>query len=170
MPSLAKQLPSQEDVDDRGSRRVRVRLDLANDELGGAAVRVHDLSTEGLLIETSARLQQGARLTITLPSAGVAEAEIIWSSGRFFGGRFIEPLSPAVLRAASAESPVVWPDFPGSPPEGSARRSNAGRELVDGQRPLNDLRRTYGERLRIIVGGSALLWTTVAGLMWVAVA
>ncbi len=169
MPSLAKQLPSQEDVDDRGSRRVRVRLDLAGDELGAAAVRLHDLSTEGLLIETDAQLQQGARVTVTLPSAGAAEAEIVWSSGRFFGGRFVEPLSPAVVRAASTESPVVWPDFPGSPPEGSARRSRAARELIETQRPLNDVRLAYGERLRVIVGGSALLWTAAAGLMWVAV-
>ncbi len=169
MPSLAKQLPSQENADDRGSRRVRVQLDLAGGDLGAATVRVHDLSTEGLLIETDTLLQQGAHVTVSLPSAGVAEAEIVWSSGRFYGGRFIEPLSPAVLRAASAESPVVWPDFPGSPPDGSARRTRAARELIEAQRPLNDARRAYGERLRIIVGGSALLWTAAAGLMWVAV-
>ena len=55
-------------------------------------VVVHDLSEDGLLVESPIPLAQGEILEVVIPEAGIVQAEVAWSSsGRFFGCRFKEP-------------------------------------------------------------------------------
>lgn len=63
-------------------------------------ILVHDLSSEGLLIESPTVLQIGESLAIDLPNAGSRDAIVVWSSSKFYGCRFAEPLSPAAVSAA----------------------------------------------------------------------
>ncbi len=65
-----------------------------------APVVIHDLSQTGVLIETKARISPGERLEIEIQEAGAAAATVIWTSGRFFGCQFEQPLPKSALSAA----------------------------------------------------------------------
>jgi hypothetical protein len=58
-----------------------------------AAVRVHNISATGLLLETAAVLTEGEEIAIDLPLAGLCQARVVWSSDRYFGCRFAEALA-----------------------------------------------------------------------------
>ena len=63
----------------RGSSRLKLSLDSS---LAGSGVDVviHDLSADGMLVETSASLRKGARLEVELPEAGATLAKVVWNS------------------------------------------------------------------------------------------
>jgi transcriptional regulator with XRE-family HTH domain len=65
-----------------------------------AEVLIHDLSTGGLLVQTDAPLAVGEALEVVLPRTGVRQAEVIWTSGSYFGCRFVQPVPPASVSAA----------------------------------------------------------------------
>jgi PilZ domain len=103
----------------RGAPRRALRLDVAGDAAGSAGdVTIHDLSLTGVLIETAADLVPGETFEVALPHAGAVEATVAWSSGRFYGCQFRQPISPAALSAALLQS---------SPPEDTA---SAGTDMV----------------------------------------
>jgi hypothetical protein len=58
-----------------------------------------------MLLECKTPLRQGEHLDLLIPEAGAAEAEIVWTSGHFFGCKFRVPLSTAAVSAASLRSP-----------------------------------------------------------------
>jgi hypothetical protein len=97
-------------AEERGTRRHRLQLSSPGDAETGA-VTVHELSASGFLIEAESSLGVGAEISFLLPVAGAVEGEVIWASGRFFGGQFNTRLSQEALSAALAESRVIWPDF-----------------------------------------------------------
>ena len=70
---------------------------------------IHDLSEEGMLLESSVALRTGERLDLLIPEAGSAAATIVWSSGRFFGCKFERPLSTAAVSAALLRGPAQSP-------------------------------------------------------------
>jgi len=89
----------------RPSRR-RLQLEVAGSRASGdaAAVLIHNISAAGLLLETSTQLTEAERIDIDLPDVGPTAATIVWTSGRFYGGRFETPLGVAVLSALELRS------------------------------------------------------------------
>ena len=86
----------------RGSVRRKLRLDTVGKAAarGSTPVEIHDLSTSGMLIETAVDLTVGEAIEIELPRTGPQTAKVIWTSGRFYGCRFAEPMPPAAVSAA----------------------------------------------------------------------
>ena len=104
----------------RGSVRRRLRLDTVGKAAakGSTPVEIHDLSTSGMLIETSVELTEGEALEIELPRTGPQTAKVIWASGRFYGCQFAEPISPAAVSAALLRSrPTDQSAVPADVPE-----------------------------------------------------
>lgn len=117
-----------------GERAERRELLLeTSGELGGvpANVTVHNISETGLLIETTQDLAVGEGLRITLPEAGVVEAEVVWASGTLRGCRFTAQIGRAVLSAAQLRS-VVAPAARAAPATVGAVTTATGATL--GQR------------------------------------
>ena len=73
-------------------------------------VVIHDLSEEGLLVESPVPLEQGESIEVVIPEAGTTQAQVAWTSGRFFGCKFSNPISTAAVSAALLQSP--GPDEP----------------------------------------------------------
>lgn len=71
-----------------------------------AAILVHDISTTGLLVESSLELAMDERISVDLPQIGNVWARVIWSSGKLFGCQFHTPISQAALSAAELRSAV----------------------------------------------------------------
>ena len=67
-------------------------------------VRVHNVSTTGLLLESTIRLAIGERIEIDLPHAAATWARVIWTSDDLSGCQFEQPITPAVLSAAQLRS------------------------------------------------------------------
>lgn len=90
----------------RGSARRKLRLDTVGKAAarGSTPVGIHDLSTSGMLIETSVDLAVGEAIEIELPRTGPQTAKVMWTSGRFYGCRFVEPIPPAAVSAALLRS------------------------------------------------------------------
>jgi transcriptional regulator with XRE-family HTH domain len=63
-------------------------------------ILIHDLSTSGLLLETEVPMVIGETIEIVLPRTGPRQAEVVWTSGSFFGCRFPEPVPPAAVSAS----------------------------------------------------------------------
>ncbi|WP_295634569.1 helix-turn-helix transcriptional regulator [Novosphingobium sp.] len=85
----------------RDPRRV-LHLDAEGALPSGARtnVRVHNVSTSGLLLETAIRLTVGERIEIDLPHATATWARVIWTSDDLSGCQFEQPISEAALSAA----------------------------------------------------------------------
>jgi hypothetical protein len=87
-------------------RKLRLQAERATASAGDAHVVIHDISEEGLLIESPVPLADGEVLEVLIPEAGTAQAEVSWTSGHFFGCKFIEPISTAAVSAAMLRSPA----------------------------------------------------------------
>ncbi|MEO5587721.1 MAG: helix-turn-helix domain-containing protein [Novosphingobium sp.] len=107
-----------EDSPDKGgeareSRRI-LRLEAEGLTASGdrARVLVHNISANGLLLESETSLTQHERIDIDLPQAGPTAARVIWASDSFFGCQFDAPISTAALSAAQlrSEAPDEVPD------------------------------------------------------------
>lgn len=90
----------------RGAPRRTLRFETigARDSGDVHAVRVHNASSTGLLLESEAALAIGEPIDVDLPHAGVATARVVWASDAFYGCRFDEPISTATLAAAQLRS------------------------------------------------------------------
>lgn len=92
---------------------------------------VHDLSLTGALLETSVPMLVGAIIEVELPHAGKIEAEIVWSSGEYYGCQFTLPVSPAALSAAQLQSdPAQDPDEAPTDPLAELKELNAEVERL----------------------------------------
>ena len=88
-------------------RRLRVEADGTTASATETKVTIHDLSEEGLLVESPIPLAHGEVLEVDIPGARIVHAEVTWSStGRFFGCRFREPISTGSVSAALLRSPA----------------------------------------------------------------
>jgi hypothetical protein len=107
--SLRAQLDTEPD---KGERRASTRRKLRLEAEGATAsssqtqVVIHDLSEEGLLVESPIPLVTGELLEVVIPEAGSAQAEVTWDGGRFYGCKFKEPISTAAVSAALLRSPT----------------------------------------------------------------
>ena len=110
----AMSLRAQLDVEPReGERRASPRRRLRVEAEGTIAsatetkVTIHDLSEDGLLLESPIPLAQGEVLEVDIPGPGIVHAEVAWSSsGRFFGCRFQKPISTGSVSAALLRIPA----------------------------------------------------------------
>lgn len=112
----------------RAARRV-LRLDTEGALPTGeaASVTIHNVSASGLLLETGTVLIQGETISIDLPLAGATHAEVIWTSGTFYGCRFPGGLPLAVLSAMELRA-MAAPRRAAPDPAGSLREESfAGR-------------------------------------------
>ena len=105
MSLLAHLEPEKGKAERRSSRRRKLRLEIDHQPPSGSQVIIHDLSERGMLLESDAALSVGDGLDLLIPEAGSAKASIIWSSGRYFGCKFEEPLASAAVSAALLRSP-----------------------------------------------------------------
>lgn len=105
-----------------GERRCTARMRL---HLGtvvgpcGSAVLLHDISTTGLLFETSGDLQSD-RLEVELPETGPTQAMVVWRQGRFFGCRFEQPIPVSAVSAARLRAEPAGPRIADSLPPSAA--------------------------------------------------
>jgi hypothetical protein len=109
--SLRAQLDVEpEEGERRTSQRRRLRVEAEGvSSTAGTKVTVHDLSEDGLLVESPIPLSQGEILEVDIPGVGNIQAEVAWSSsGRFFGCRFKERISTGSVSAALLLSPAQW--------------------------------------------------------------
>lgn len=107
--SLRAQLDTEPDKGERrASRRRKLRLEAegASASSSQTQVVIHDLSEEGLLVESPIPLVTGELLEVVIPEAGTAQAEVTWDGGRFYGCKFKEPISTAAVSAALLRSPT----------------------------------------------------------------
>ncbi|WP_394730593.1 helix-turn-helix domain-containing protein [Altererythrobacter sp. GH1-8] len=104
-------LEDRSEVEGRGAERRELRLETRGVMGSGveANMTAHNVSSSGMLIETSEELAIGERLTIHLPEAGDVSAEVVWSSDRLFGCRFTQPVSAAVLAASQLRGEALAP-------------------------------------------------------------
>ena len=100
--SVKGHLQNRSSVEARGAARRELRLETRGVLEGGAQTNLtaHNISTSGMLVETSQDLSVGERLAIQLPEAGEVTAEVVWSSDKLFGCRFTQPISAAALAAS----------------------------------------------------------------------
>lgn len=133
----------------------------ANDgETIAANVTVHNISADGLLLETGVTLAEGEELALDLPHAGSVVATVAWRSGQLYGCAFAQPLGPAALAAAQLQGLAAGGPKAGaaaayqSHPLPSARQAAAatGNEALGAR--LNRLRREAGLTLSDV--GTAL--------------
>ena len=68
-----------------------------------ANVTVHNISADGLLLETGVALAEGEELALDLPHAGTVVATVAWRSAQLYGCAFAQPLGPAALAAAQLQ-------------------------------------------------------------------
>jgi transcriptional regulator with XRE-family HTH domain len=104
--AIKAQLAPKKGAQKRNAARQPLRLSTSGRVVKGATtgVLIHDLSTGGMLIETSAKLALGDDLEVELPRTGVQRAQVVWLSGSYYGCRFAEPVAPVAVSAALLQS------------------------------------------------------------------
>ena len=122
-------------------------------------VTIHDVSTTGLLIETSAELAILDDLEIELPEVGFTPALVMWSSGRFYGCQFKERISQGAISAALLRSPAARPEQiePAKP---------APIENLEPEGFPEDGKLSFAVRLRVILASAILLWALILWAAW----
>jgi hypothetical protein len=146
--TIQARLETFEDANRRASPRRRLRL---GSTLTGAGheVVIHDLSSTGVLLQTSAKLGAFDNFEIELPEVGATPAFVVWTSSDFYGCEFARPIPRSALSAAQLRNPISEPMAAPARKSGSAEAK--AREL------------SFAVRMRIILGASILLW---AAILW----
>lgn len=89
----------------RGAGRRRLRLVArAAYARSSKEVLILDLSTTGLMFETSAPLSSGEVIEVELPETGPIAARIIWQREAYYGCEFLTPAPVAAISAALLRS------------------------------------------------------------------
>lgn len=151
--------------DGRGARRRKLSLESQGTTSSGIAtdVLIHNLSTTGLLMETSVNLSIGEVLSVELPHAGATLAVVMWNSGDLFGCEFVAPVPNAAISASLLRNPIEAPSAAPATgtqllPEDSGRVENDADAYVEtGHRTQLPIR----TRALIIVGSSLVAWTLI---------
>lgn len=151
------------DADRRGWKRRKLSLGSSLPATGEAVI-IHDVSSTGMLIETSAELATLGPIEIDLPEAGITQAFVVWNSGQFYGCEFKERIPQAAISAALLRSPA--PDLPSLErphpiPEPKAQIELLAKELREPEEIFEQDKAPFGVRLRVILGGAILLWALI---------
>jgi hypothetical protein len=111
MAALLAQIVTEKRAGDarRSSRRgLRLRVSASVAENSADAL-IHNLSEEGLLLETATSLQVGDRVDVELPRARGAAAVVMWTRDNLYGCKFEREISRATVSAALLLSPAKIP-------------------------------------------------------------
>ncbi|MDE2437229.1 MAG: helix-turn-helix transcriptional regulator, partial [Sphingomonadales bacterium] len=104
-------------------RRLLLETEGTTRDVSTAAVRIHNVSSTGLLLETTVPLSPSERIEVDLPHAGITVAQVAWSNQPFHGCRFDAPLSSATLSALELRAtPLPLPGPPAADDEAFAAR------------------------------------------------
>src|SRR5690242_6901892 len=107
-PLVAQLRTDQDEAEQRGAARRTLNLQVGSQYLDAEAlVLIHNLSENGLLIETLAPLELGETIEVELPEAGATPARIVRKDGDHYGCRFVAPISKGSVSAALLRSPVA---------------------------------------------------------------
>ena len=127
----------------------------------GVEIIIHDISTTGILIETSQQLSTGETLIIDLPKRGETPATVAWNSGQYFGCQFELSVPAATVSAALLRGSPLETIAPiGSGPDLSMLNSRV-TEAVEEDAPVEDDRFSLRTRGLVIVGLCGLSWALV---------
>lgn len=137
---------------DRRKLRLLVPGSLAAE--GAVDVLIHDLSPTGILIESDADVPEGEEIDLMLPEAGATRASVVWSSGRFLGCAFKNPVPSAVVSAALLRAPIALSAPAIEPP---VERTSDAFRVHHEPNPLPP-----AARFAIVVGTSLALWALTA--------
>ena len=98
----------------RSAERTPAHLDsvIRDGDAGAGEVVIHDISSTGFLLSTGADLGLGMVIGLGLPGVGIVRAFLVRREREMFGGKFVEPITPAEIRRALAGDPIVWGRFP----------------------------------------------------------
>ena len=88
-----------------GRRALRLRVEASAAEDSAEAL-IHNLSEEGLLLETAISLQIGDRVGVELPRSRGATAVVMWTRDSLYGCKFEREISRATVSAALLLSPA----------------------------------------------------------------
>jgi hypothetical protein len=155
--SISARLQITPAADRRGWTRRRLSLVSSLQATEGDVI-IHDVSTTGLLIETSVELSILDDLEIELPEVGFTAALVIWSSGKFYGCQFKERISQAAISAALLRSPAARPD--------QIEPEKAPIKRLEPESFHEDGRLSFANRLRLILGASIVLWALILWAAW----
>jgi hypothetical protein len=86
----------------RRTLRLQVNAQLSR---GAVEAEIRNISSFGLLVETTVDLVNGEVLDFDLPEAGIVTAKVVWSRGRLYGCEFKAALPKHVVSAALLRSP-----------------------------------------------------------------
>lgn len=93
-----------------------------------ANVEIHNISSGGLLMETTLPLTTGSRLTVDLPNNGPTSAHVAWAGAGVFGCAFDAPINAAALGAVQLKSDAPLPPQIGRP-RGADANVTLGKKL-----------------------------------------
>jgi PilZ domain len=112
-PLVAQLRTDRDEADQRDAARRTLNLQVGSQYLDAEAlVLIHNLSQNGLLIETLAPLGLGETIGVELPRAGATPARIVRQDGDHYGCRFISPIARGAVSAALLRSPAARAEAP----------------------------------------------------------
>jgi hypothetical protein len=119
-------------------------------------VIIHNMSPEGLLIESRDELEIGQEVTFDISDLGRHVAHVIWRDGVFYDCQFVTPIPAAQVRQKLTSAKVVWAPFASLSDEDSISRPHyvpfpAGNTAL--QTGLS-----HRARLTIILVAASLCW------------
>jgi len=135
MPIHARIVPIGDSTQKSRANRRIIRLELPGTHASGEShnVLIRNMSTTGLLLETSEELKIGQELSIELPHSGGATVRIVWASNNLYGGQFQQEISPATLSAAQLLSPTRTSSLPSPEPQETESLGTRLRHLREGK-------------------------------------
>jgi hypothetical protein len=159
---LFREEPSERRREDRW--RVRLVARWLDADPVGQSLTILNLSTSGFLLETDQPLRAGSYLIVEMSGEVTKICRTSWSSGKFHGATFSEPLSDIELQDLTSSSSVVWPLFGGEAHSASIKQPADPTSGNFDSRCIDDNEKfPVAIRLRVIVGASAALWGLVGG-------
>jgi hypothetical protein len=142
--AIQARLETLKDANRRASPRRKLKLGSTLNGVGHDVV-IHDLSSTGVLLQTTARLGAFDDFEVDLPEVGPTHAYVVWNSGDYFGCEFARAIPRAALSAAQLRNPISEPV----------------RKAATEKAPARDL--SFAVKMRVILGTSVALW---AAILW----
>jgi transcriptional regulator with XRE-family HTH domain len=84
---------------DNNRNDLRLLAEVALQQGPRGDIRIENISSSGLLLNTPLDLTPGETVSVFLPNMEERVAEVVWSSENFHGCRFADPLDEAMLEA-----------------------------------------------------------------------
>lgn len=89
-----------QDARGRARRKLRLEAGASTEDSETVPALIHNLSATGLLLETTAGLEDGELIEVLVPQVGARTAKVMWSDAHLFGCEFTEDLSKGAMSAA----------------------------------------------------------------------